>query len=718
MPATRDAPATQARPARSRLDRPCDLCRRHKHLCVIEVRGEPCSSCRARKKSCTFDMPPTARKRKPKAASSVERSTAVTESSRDRAMPDLPATSLDNPIPSFSTQGDVRTGPQAPNTTAPNNQSRIAGSSLGSGTSYGRFGSEGEGLVNDYSAYPSGSRSAVPWHRLQSDLPQHASLDLEEDNDDQEYHFLGADAFSALILKATGSATTSQPSGGLSFRQVSSDPKYPVYFVKHPSLMYGRTSNNGRMVYETILRLCEGVCQDVSLEAASVVRRCTLPALPIINSKRLEDSCMGLEGSGPVPYALLSGIIAHSIHYLPEITPLRKNLWHEALLALDDEYRQPRLSTLQLALLQIYSRPMEIGENSGQITIAIARAIGAAHLLGLHIDPTNWSLPYWETSLRKRIWWALLIQDKWRALLYGRPSYLHHKAYHVSLPTLEDCDAEQHASDSDWTSMETFIATCRLTLIIDDLLENSHSMDSVGRREPSITRIARLEAILKHLDDLKSTLPEDLLRFNVRDTILPTGVRSFQLSYLGLGIIIRRLLIDSLPENAQWQAVAALSEAYQSCQDMLNFISVLVQADQNMYWAPFSAHHISNTVNLLLRIATKSRCGNDESMASQAIAAANDLITALISIYQATSWDTIGGALRRIASLLLFAQHELIEVRMTYDQLATALHIPLSDNILSADNFLTSLGLMSDDALFQTGTDQAWLAGLGLWNSE
>lgn len=102
------------------------------------------------------------------------------------------------------------------------------------------------------------------------DIQQHASLDLEEDNDDQEYHFLGADAFSALILKATGSATTSQPSGGLSFRQVSSDPKYPVYFVKHPSLMYGRTSNNGRMVYETILRLCEGVCQDVSLEAASV----------------------------------------------------------------------------------------------------------------------------------------------------------------------------------------------------------------------------------------------------------------------------------------------------------------------------------------------------------------------------------------------------------------------------------------------------------------
>ncbi|WVQ89068.1 hypothetical protein IAS59_002815 [Cryptococcus gattii] len=698
MPASRDgsANATQGRPARSRLDRPCDLCRRHKHLCTIEIRGEPCSSCRAREKSCTFDMPPTARKRKANAVASAKRSIPVVESATSRTLPDLQTTSLDNPIPSFRTLGEVISAPRASNATTPNHQGHSAQSSTGNGTSYGHFRSEGTRLVKDYSSCPSGSRSIVPGHQLQSDLSQHPSLDLEESNDDQEYHFLGSDAFSALILKATGSATTSLPSGGLSFRQVSSDPKYPVYFVKHPSLMYGRTTNNGRMVYETILRLCEGGCPDVSLKAASVVQRYTFPAIPIINFKRLENSCMGLQSSGPVP----------------------KYLWQEALLALDDEYRQPRLSTLQLALLQMYSRPQEVGENSGQITIAVGRAIGAAHLLGLHIDPTNWSLPHWETSLRKRIWWALLIQDKWRALLYGRPSYLYHKAHCVSLPTLEDCDAEEHASASDWTSMETFIATCRLTLLIDDLLESSHSMDSVGGRELSITRIATLEAIIKHLDDLKFTLPEDLVQFSGRDTILPTGVRSFQLSYLGLGVIIRRLLIDSLPENAQWQAVAALSEAYHWCQDMINFVSVLVQADQYLYWAPFSAHHISNTVNLLLRIATKSRCRSNESMASQAIAAANNFVTALISIYQATSWDTIGGALRRISSLLLFAQHELIEVRMTYEQLATALHIPLSDDIVSADDFLTSLGLMSNDALFQIGTDQAWLASLGLWNSE
>lgn len=70
-------------------------------------------------------------------------------------------------------------------------------------------------------------------------------------------------------------------------------------------------------------------------------------------------------------------------------------------------------------------------------------------------------------------------------------------------------------------------------------------MDSVGRREPSITRIARLEAILKHLDDLKSTLPEDLLRFNVRDTILPTGVR--ECSALSCAVLVLRTSCRLIP---------------------------------------------------------------------------------------------------------------------------------------------------------------------------
>lgn len=105
----------------------------------------------------------------------------------------------------------------------------------------------------------------------------------------------------------------------------------------------------------------------------SRLQRITLPAAPLINGKRLETSCLGLAGSGPVPYALLTGVMAHATHYVPEIRHLHTELWAKALLALDDEYRLPRLGTLQLALLVFFSRPMLKGENAGQITIALAR---------------------------------------------------------------------------------------------------------------------------------------------------------------------------------------------------------------------------------------------------------------------------------------------------------------------------------------------------------
>lgn len=95
-----------------------------------------------------------------------------------------------------------------------------------------------------------------------------------------------------------------------------------------------------------------------------------MPALPFINGDRLERACLGLQGSEPVPYGLLAVIIAHATPYLPEIRPLHKKLWSSALLGLEDEYRIPRLRTLQLALLALSARP---SENIGQSDIGLAR---------------------------------------------------------------------------------------------------------------------------------------------------------------------------------------------------------------------------------------------------------------------------------------------------------------------------------------------------------
>lgn len=92
---------------------------------------------------------------------------------------------------------------------------------------------------------------------------------------------------------------------------------------------------------------------------------------------------------------------------------------------MEDEFRLPRIQTVQLALLILTctssgicvslladdSRVARPAINSGQNTILTTRAIGAAQLIGLHIDPTDWKLPRWERNLRKRIMWGLIIHE-------------------------------------------------------------------------------------------------------------------------------------------------------------------------------------------------------------------------------------------------------------------------------------------------------------------
>jgi hypothetical protein len=138
--------------------------------------------------------------------------------------------------------------------------------------------------------------------------------------------------------------------------------------------------------------------------------RKVLPTLPVMNRVRLEAACYAWEGAGPFPHALLVGILTYSAVHIPTIRHRCKDLWGVVLQLLDNEYRHPRLQTLQVALLDIFGRPIL---NPGGNHLAICRAIGTAQLLGLHRNSDKWKLPRWERSIRKRIWWTLFIADKW-----------------------------------------------------------------------------------------------------------------------------------------------------------------------------------------------------------------------------------------------------------------------------------------------------------------
>jgi len=88
-----------------------------------------------------------------------------------------------------------------------------------------------------------------------------------------------------------------------------------------------------------------------------------------------------------------------------------------AMKALSVSMERPKLSTIQAGLL-LLQRPEA---DSWSLTTQLV-AIGQE--LGLHLDCSSWSIPLWERGLRKRIAWALYMQDKWSSLIHGRPSHI------------------------------------------------------------------------------------------------------------------------------------------------------------------------------------------------------------------------------------------------------------------------------------------------------
>ncbi|BEI97127.1 hypothetical protein CcaverHIS631_0207160 [Cutaneotrichosporon cavernicola] len=515
-----------------------------------------------------------------------------------------------------------------------------------------------EPLLNDTGPHLHADNAFSPAHRHPGD-----SVPLDDDAaEDEETHFVGLGFFG--LVPDTRAAPTFSRQATLAFRQVSSDPNRPAYFIKHPSLLYGRGPSSSSAALDEVRRLCAPIGPDIPVRALHQFTTLTLPSLPFVHPQRLS----AVFDSGRAP-ALAAGIVAHCTSYIPEIRPLHRALWQQALLALEDEYRQPRLRTLQLALLILTSRP---SENVGQREIGLARAVGCAHLLGLHMDASAWALPAWEVCVRTRIWWTLFIHDKWPALLYGRPSNLYRSNYNVPLPSVDD-DA----------SSASFLATCRLTLIVDKLLERFFSVHAITSPPGELTRLASLECILADLEAFEAALPVSL-HSTTRDA--PTGVRSLQLSLCGLYVVVHRTIIEALAPTGVHVSLAR-ANALAACGRLAALVVALTESDRAMFWMPYSSHHISNAVSLLVRLALAHTDG--------ALACTVALVENLGATYAQTQWDIAESALRRIAVVLAIGSRDLPALGETYRSVADVLGINVGTDEAGtlADKLLESFGV-------------------------
>lgn len=175
------------------------------------------------------------------------------------------------------------------------------------------------------------------------------------------------------------------------------------------------------------------------------------PALPVISRSQLgltagSNQLPELATLSQVPVYLLAAIYASAFPFVAHDdylcvlgtyheSPVQR-LWRIVYELLTVEIHSPRLAVLQASLLYLHQRPTDEGRyttaDSPFVWSFVGQVVGLACTLGVHIECRMWGIPAWEKRLRRRLWWAVYSEDKWRSLLMGRPPYIHSAEWDVS----------------------------------------------------------------------------------------------------------------------------------------------------------------------------------------------------------------------------------------------------------------------------------------------
>lgn len=214
---------------------------------------------------------------------------------------------------------------------------------------------------------------------------------------------------------------------------------------------------------------------------------------------------------------------------------------------------RPKLATVQAGLIFLQ-------RSGGDCWVLTSQVVAVAEELGLHLDCSTWNIPTWEQGLRRRLAWAVYMQDKWGAFIHGRPSHIARDTWRIPQLTLEDFP--ESAADEDdkegSTEVETgrllFIHLTRLTQIMADALETLYGPDQTRNdriyAEHGVQGLLELvKPLVIRLKQWAEEMPPGLKMGEVKPRKLCSN-GNLHLAYFSTEIMIYRFLIRRLTPTA------------------------------------------------------------------------------------------------------------------------------------------------------------------------
>ncbi|KAJ5998561.1 hypothetical protein N7451_006371 [Penicillium sp. IBT 35674x] len=288
-----------------------------------------------------------------------------------------------------------------------------------------------------------------------------------------------------------------------------------------------------------------------------------------------------------------------------------------ALKLLLDSLPFPSISTIQAGLLLTQKSTLATASLNGQL-------VTAGFELGLHQDCTNWRMKTWEKGLRKRLAWALYMQDKWSALVHGRPSHIF--AFNWTVKDLVEQDFSDaflsgtHSAHDEAAVGHGPLLFCHmvaLTTILSDILDRFYTLQAAedfhaagNQRTRIILEKAKPAQI--RLKDWFSSLPAALKMETgsgeLVETITDEHARNgaLHLAYFATEITLHRCIVRSLATDGTDSYLAHIcrSAAKTRLISAMDFVNRLRPAHLRSFWPASARTNFSliGSFGMLLRI--------------------------------------------------------------------------------------------------------------------
>lgn len=389
---------------------------------------------------------------------------------------------------------------------------------------------------------------------------------------------------------------------------VSASQNVKVRFV-HPLHAFEILPDAGTTGYETDRTVIDEIERAVRGHGPELVKlyfRIVHPAFPILHKAVFLEKYARTYREFSPPLLVAVYLLASKYWSFSEVLsgkskPDLGKLKQLASAALKNAIRRPKLSTVQAALLISQYRTTDSrwprDDNQGDVT---SQLVDLACTLGLYLDPTDWEIPEWEIGLRRRLSWAVFMQDQWASIMRGSPPSTSDETWDVDPLTDEDFpehDEEDAAGSSEVEKGRlVFMQMASLAVIVSAILRSVIGPRFQRRLHSTVDKLSVLLEAVKplqiRLKEWSTALPITL-RIDSTSSMKLSSVGYLRLAYLGVEVCLHRQLVKAMADTAGVNLTlhsvcqAAATERFTNA---LHFVQGLQAHHLTAFWYFSSAH--------------------------------------------------------------------------------------------------------------------------------